>query len=56
MNYIKRLEKENKEMAEVLSEIELYLHSDKFSWPNNYVNPQDIINRLEPIRFLFRKN
>ena len=56
MNYIKQLEQENKEMAEVLSEIESYLHISKFNWPNDYVNVRDILNRIEPIRHLFKKD
>jgi hypothetical protein len=54
MNYIKRLEKENGEMSDVLSEMESYLRSDKFNWPNDYVNVQDILNRLQPIWHLYR--
>jgi hypothetical protein len=56
MNYIKRLEEENKEMASVLAEIESYLYTDKFRWPNDYVNVNDILNMIQPIRCLFRSN
>ena len=54
MNYIKRLEKENKEMAEVLAEIESYLLTDKFMWPDDYVNVKDILNRVQPNWQLYR--
>ena len=53
MNYIKRLEKENKEMADVLREMEIYLNTEKFNWPNDYVNVNDILNRLQSMRCLF---
>jgi hypothetical protein len=56
MNYIKRLEKENKEMAEVLSELRLHLHTDKFMWPNDYINIKDVLNRIEPIWPLYNKS
>jgi len=55
MNYIKRLEKENKEMGEVLQELRLYLHTDKFHWPDDYVNVKDVLNRIEPIWPLYTK-
>ena len=56
MNYIKRLEKENKEMEEVLKELRLHLYTDKFLWPNDYINVRDVLDRIEPvISSLFRK-
>ncbi|MBU0846715.1 hypothetical protein KKH23_05950 [Patescibacteria group bacterium] len=54
MNYIKRLEKENKEMAGILAEIESYLLTDKFMWPDDYVNVKDILNRVQPNWQLYR--
>lgn len=56
MNYIKRLEEENKQLTDVLYEMEFYLNTDKFNWPNDYVNVKDILNRLEPVRCLCNQN
>lgn len=65
MNYIKRLEAENARrqarldfVSMELDNIYLYLHSDKFNAPDpaladdldGYVNVQDVLNRLNPIR------
>lgn len=54
MNYIKRLENENKEKAveivglrSLLSDIQTYLVLPKFNPPNQWVNPQDILNIIE---------
>jgi len=57
MNYIKRLERDNEEMAEVLNELRLYLHTDKFQGSlNDYVNVKDVLNRIEPIWSLYTQN
>ena len=58
MNYIKSLQLENQELKnriiesqEIITELYRYLMLPKFA-ENNYVNKQDIFNRLEPARIL----
>ena len=54
MNYIKRLQAENKELKEknealleIFQEIRVYLNSPKFQGiENHYVNPDDILKRI----------
>jgi len=50
MNYISKLQEENRIMKEGLEFIRSYLSSSKFHGElNNYVNPQDILLRIEEI-------
>lgn len=58
MNYIKKLQLENKEKDEKLAAIRedvnalyRYLQSEKF-YTNTYVNKNDIFLRLENVQFL----
>ena len=58
MNYIKSLQLENQELKnriiesqEIITELYRYLMLPKFA-ENNYVNKQDVFNRLEPARQL----
>lgn len=51
MNIIKKLQKENKILTEGIEEIQRYLRSSKFQGAeNNFVNPQDILLRLQEIQ------
>ena len=54
MNYIKRLEYDNRVKAaeivgydSIIQDIRRYLGSEKFGWPNNFVNVQDILRMIE---------
>lgn len=58
MNYIKRLEQDNSEMRQQLRNIrdmwidlQKYLQSPKFYAPDHYVNPDDVLMRLNSIGF-----
>ena len=58
MNYIKQLQLENQELKnriiesqEIITELYHYLMLPKFA-ENNYVNKQDIFNRLDSARIL----
>lgn len=46
MNYIQRLQAENKTLRESLLAIEAYVTSDKFAFPNDYVSTHDITLRI----------
>lgn len=52
MNYIKRLEKENAAMKEMLKELKGYCESPKYFWPNEGVNKKDILNRIEQLQWM----
>ena len=47
MNYIKKLKRENELLKESIANIRTYLNHDKFMWPNNQVNVNDIYLRLD---------
>lgn len=49
MNHIKKLEIENAVLKETILEIRQYLTTDKFKWPENRVNVNDILNRISNI-------
>jgi hypothetical protein len=46
MNYIKKLEKEQRVLKEMLIELKDYCLSSKFHWPNDCVNKNDILGRI----------
>ena len=46
MNYIKKLEKKIEIYEQGIDEIKRYLALDKFRWPENHVNVNDIHLRL----------
>ena len=49
MNYIKRLEKENRDMKKMLIELRNYCNSPKYYWPDEGVNKHDILNRINQL-------
>jgi len=46
MNYIKRLEAENKVLNDFIDELKKHLCLPKFNRPNNYINTMDLWLRL----------
>ena len=56
MNYIKRLESENKVLLQGLLELKRYVQSDKFTMSDNMVNCGDIVLRINETIQLFRES
>jgi len=52
MNYIKRLQEENRQLVDTLIEMRSYLQTGKFCYPNDYVNVKDILNRIDNVSIL----
>jgi predicted RNase H-like nuclease (RuvC/YqgF family) len=57
MNYIKQLQAENEQLKKTIeqqsneiNEILKRLSSEKYFWPNNYINTNDLFKPLQDIR------
>jgi len=48
-SYIERLQEENKRLRNGLDDIKRYCQLPKFNWPENHVNVNDILLRINEI-------